>query len=141
MSAKRKKRETGRKPLAKALVMGTLTGSLVWIGLLIAASLLIVRGSEPEKLILPCVFLLAACAAASAGAVCSRFAACGVLVSGLAVGGILLCVVWVLSLALAFGTGGSASPALKVLLCAEFPLFATIGAKLACGKSAAKRRR
>ena len=113
----------------------------MWIGLLIAASLLIVRGSEPEKLILPCVFLLAACAAASAGAVCSRFAACGVLVSGLAVGGILLCVVWVLSLALAFGTGGSASPALKVLLCAEFPLFATIGAKLACGKGAAKRRR
>ena len=140
MSAKRKKRETGQ-PLAKALVMGTLTGSLVWIGLLIAASLLIVRGSEPEKLILPCVFLLAACAAASAGAVCSRFAACGVLVSGLAVGGILLCVVWVLSLALAFGTGGSASPALKVLLCAEFPLFATIGAKLACGKGAAKRHR
>ena len=133
MSAKRKKRATGQKPLAKALAMGTLTGSLVWIGLLIAASLLIVRGSEPEKLILPCVFLLAACAAASA--------ACGVLVSGLAVGGILLCVVWVLSLALAFGTGGSASPALKVLLCAEFPLFATIGAKLACGKSAAKRRR
>ena len=140
MSAKRKKRETGQ-PLAKALVMGTLTGSLVWIGLLIAASLLIVRGSEPEKLILPCVFLLAACAAASAGAVCSRFAACGVLVSGLAVGGILLCVVWVLSLALAFGTGGSASPLLKVLLCAEFPLFATIGAKLAAGKRAAKRRR
>ena len=140
MSAKRKKRETGQ-PLVKALAMGTLTGSLVWIGLLIALSLLIVRRSEPEKLILPCVFLLAACAAVSAGAVCSRFASCGVLVSGLAVGGILLCVVWVLSLALAFGTGGSASPALKVLLCAEFPLFATIGAKLACGKGAAKRRR
>lgn len=140
MSAKRKKRETGQ-PLVKALAMGTLTGSLVWIGLLIALSLLIVRRSEPEKLILPCVFLLAACAAVSAGAVCSRFAACGVLVSGLAAGGILLGVVWALSLALAFGAGGSSSPLLKVLLCAEFPLFATIGAKLAAGKRAAKRRR
>lgn len=140
MSAKRKKRETGQ-PLVKALAMGTLTGSLVWIGLLIALSLLIVRRSEPEKLILPCVFLLAACAAVSAGAVCSRFAACGVLVSGLAAGGILLGVVWALSLVLAFGAGGSASPLLKVLLCAEFPLFATIGAKLAAGKPAAKRRR
>ncbi len=140
MSAKRKKRETGM-PLVKALAMGTLTGSLVWIGLLIALSLLIVRRSEPEKLILPCVFLLAACAAVSAGAVCSRFAACGVLVSGLAAGGILLGVVWALSLVLAFGAGGSASPLLKVLLCAEFPLFATIGAKLAAGKPAAKRRR
>lgn len=140
MSAKRKKRETGQ-PLVKALAMGTLTGSLVWIGLLIALSLLIVRRSEPEKLILPCVFLLAACAAVSAGAVCSRFAACGVLVSGLAAGGILLGVVWALSLVLAFGAGGSASPLLKVLLCAEFPLFATIGAKLAAGKRAAKRRR
>ena len=99
------------------------------------------RRSEPEKLILPCVFLLAACAAVSAGAVCSRFAACGVLVSGLAAGGILLGVVWALSLMLAFGAGGSASPLLKVLLCAEFPLFATIGAKLAAGKPAAKRRR
>lgn len=140
MSAKRKKRETGQ-PLVKALAMGTLTGSLVWIGLLIALSLLIVRRSEPEKLILPCVFLLAACAAVSAGAVCSRFASCGVLVSGLAAGGILLGVVWALSLMLAFGAGGSASPLLKVLLCAEFPLFATIGAKLAAGKPAAKRRR
>ena len=140
MSAKRKKRETGQ-PLVKALAMGTLTGSLVWIGLLIALSLLIVRRSEPEKLILPCVFLLAACAAVSAGAVCSRFAACGVLVSGLAAGGILLGVVWALSLMLAFGAGGSASPLLKVFLCAEFPLFATIGAKLAAGKPAAKRRR
>ena len=140
MSAKRKKRETGQ-PLVKALAMGTLTGSLVWIGLLIALSLLIVRRSEPEKLILPCVFLLAACAAVSAGAVCSRFAACGVLVSGLAAGGILLGVVWALSLVLAFGAGGSASPLLKALLCAEFPLFATIGAKLAAGKPAAKRRR
>ena len=140
MSAKRKKRETGQ-PLVKALAMGTLTGSLVWIGLLIALSLLIVRRSEPEKLILPCVFLLAACAAVSSGAVCSRFAACGVLVSGLAAGGILLGVVWALSLMLAFGAGGSASPLLKVLLCAEFPLFATIGAKLAAGKRAAKRRR
>ena len=140
MSAKRKKRETGQ-PLVKALAMGTLTGSLVWIGLLIALSLLIVRRSEPEKLILPCVFLLAACAAVSAGAVCSRFAACGVLVSGLAAGGILLGVVWALSLMLAFGAGGSASPLLKVLLCAEFPVFATIGAKLAAGKRAAKRRR
>lgn len=140
MSAKRKKRETGQ-PLVKALAMGTLTGSLVWIGLLIALSLLIVRRSEPEKLILPCVFLLAACAAVSAGAVCSRFASCGVLVSGLATGGILLGVVWALSLMLAFGAGGSASPLLKVLLCAEFPLFATIGAKLAAGKPAAKRRR
>ena len=140
MSAKRKKRATGM-PLVKALAMGTLTGSLVWIGLLIALSLLIVRRSEPEKLILPCVFLLAACAAVSAGAVCSRFAACGVLVSGLAAGGILLGVVWALSLVLAFGAGGSASPLLKVLLCAEFPLFATIGAKLAAGKPAAKRRR
>lgn len=140
MSAKRKKRETGQ-PLVKALAMGTLTGSLVWIGLLIALSLFIVRRSEPEKLILPCVFLLAACAAVSAGAVCSRFAACGVLVSGLAAGGILLGVVWALSLMLAFGAGGSASPLLKVLLCAEFPLFATIGAKLAAGKPAAKRRR
>lgn len=140
MSAKRKKRET-RQPLVKALAMGTLTGSLVWIGLLIALSLLIVRRSEPEKLILPCVFLLAACAAVSAGAVCSRFASCGVLVSGLAAGGILLGVVWALSLVLAFGAGGSASPLLKVLLCAEFPLFATIGAKLAAGKPAAKRRR
>lgn len=140
MSAKRKKRETGQ-PLVKALAMGTLTGSLVWIGLLIALSLLIVRRSEPEKLILPCVFLLAACAAVSAGAVCSHFASCGVLVSGLAAGGILLGVVWALSLMLAFGAGGSASPLLKVLLCAEFPLFATIGAKLAAGKPAAKRRR
>ena len=140
MSAKRKKRETGQ-PLVKALAMGTLTGSLVWIGLLIALSLFIVRRSEPEKLILPCVFLLAACAAVSAGAVCSRFASCGVLVSGLAAGGILLGVVWALSLMLAFGSGGSASPLLKVLLCAEFPLFATIGAKLAAGKPAAKRRR
>ena len=140
MSAKRKKRETGQ-PLVKALAMGTLTGSLVWIGLLIALSLLIVRRSEPEKLILPGVFLLAACAAVSAGAVCSRFAACGVLVSGLAAGGILLGVVWALSLVLAFGAGGSASPLLKVLLCAEFTLFATIGAKLAAGKPAAKRRR
>ena len=140
MSAKRKKRETGQ-PIVKALAMGTLTGSLVWIGLLIALSLLIVRRSEPEKLILPCVFLLAACAAVSAGAVCSRFAACGVLVSGLAAGGILLGVVWALSLVLAFGAGGSASPLLKVLLCAEFPLFATIGAKLAAGKRTAKRRR
>ena len=80
-------------------------------------------------------------AAVSAGAVCSRFASCGVLVSGLAAGGILLGVVWALSLMLAFGAGGSASPLLKVLLCAEFPLFATIGAKLAAGKPAAKRRR
>lgn len=131
MSTKRKKSEAVKIPLVKALAAGTLVGSLVWVGLLIALSLVIVRGKEPEKLILPCVFLLAASAALSAGAVCARFAANGILVPGLASGAVLLGVVWMLSLALAGGASGSVSVPLKVLLCVEFPFFSFIGAKLA----------
>ena len=126
-------------PFIKALAVGTLVGGLVWATLLIGLSLLIVRTSEPEKLILPCAFLLAACAAACAGGVCARLAKKRVLVPGLASGAALLLVIGALSLVFACGSGQT-SPLLKGLLCAEFPLFSVIGARLALPKSGGKKR-
>lgn len=137
--AKAAKKSEGSRSLLGAVGTGVLAGSLIWVILLIGLSFLIVRSGEPEKLILPCVFLLAACAAVSAGAVCTRFAKAGV-VPGLISGIVLLAVVWALSLALASGESGSVSVPLKLLLCAEFPVFSLIGAKLASGKRRSVRR-
>ena len=139
MSPKRKKGERVQIPLAKALAAGTLAVGLVWIILLIGLSVLIVKSTEPEKLILPCVFLLAACAAVCSGAVCARLAGAGILMPGLAAGVLLLAVVWVLSLAFAYGTSGEVSLPLKLLLCGEFPLFSLVGARFTAARGAKPR--
>ena len=135
VKAKAAKKSEGSRSLLGAVGTGVLAGSLIWVILLIGLSFLIVRSGEPEKLILPCVFLLAACAAVSA-----RLAKAGILVPGLVAGILLLAVVWALSLALASGESGAVSVPLKLLLCAEFPVFSLIGAKLASGKRRSVRR-
>ena len=140
VKAKAAKKSEGSRSLLGAVGTGVLAGSLIWVILLIGLSFLIVRSGVPEKLILRCVFLLAACAAVSAGAVCTRLAKAGILVPGLVAGILLLAVVWALSLALASGESGAVSVPLKLLLCAEFPFFSLIGAKLASGKRRSVRR-
>lgn len=142
MTAKRKKAPESKKAsFFKALAIGAGVGIAVWAVLLVGASYLIAGRAEPEKLILPAVFLLAATAAFVAGIVSGKLSGSGVLAPGLITGVLLLAAVWAVSLVCAAGAPGTASLPLKALLCVEFPLFAVIGARMALPSGKPKRRR
>lgn len=117
--------------LGKALAIGLGTGLAVWAALLLGASAVIAGFDDPERYIMPAVFLLAATAAFTAGAVSGRLFGGGVLAPGLLSGGVLLLAVWALSLACAGGGDTMTSLPLKLVLCAEFLFFALIGARIA----------
>ncbi len=134
---KKKIERNGKASFVKALLFGVVTGASVWMVLLVIAAFAISGRSEPENYIIPAVFVLAAVSAASAGIMAVKMSKSSVLLCGIASGGALVALVWVLSLAFS-GSGGEESLLLKLLLCADFLVFAVLCAKL--GASSPKKR-
>ena len=124
----------------KAIGTSTLSGLIVWTVLLFIASYIISKLSVPENFIIPAVFILAALSSLTSGAVCTRLMKKRSYFPGLITGGILILLVFVLSL-LCAGNGGAVSTPLKALICVDFLVFSLLGAKLALPGAPKKRKR
>lgn len=128
--------------LVKALGIGMGSGVIVWTVMLFGTAWLLVRTAEPEKFIIPAVFVLAAASSLTSSCVASKLSASRSFIPGLVTGGVLLFAVWAISLACA-GADGEISVILKLLLCADFLIFSLLGGKLTqpSGKRPKKKRK
>ncbi len=124
----------------KAIFTGAVSGIIVWTVLLFIFAFFIAKLSQPENFIIPAVFVLAAVSALIAGIICTYILKKRSFLPGLACGGILLLLVFILSVACA-KPDTDASIALKALLCADFVVFSLLGAKLAAPGTKSKRKR
>lgn len=128
--------------MAKALGIGMGSGIIVWTALLFGSAWLLVRTAEPEKFIIPAVFVLAAVSSLTSSCIASKLSGTRSFIPGLITGGILLFVVWAISLACA-GAEGEISMVLKLLLCVDFMIFSLLGGKFAqpSGRKTKKKRK
>ena len=104
--------------VVKSIAVGSLTGIIVWVLLLVAAAFLISDTEEPENLVMPAVFVLAALSSVTAGLVSSKLAGVKSIAPGAFAGGVLLLLVWVLSLAIS-GRSNDVSLLLRLILCVD----------------------
>lgn len=128
--------------MARALGIGMGSGVIVWTALLFVAAWLLVRMAEPERFIIPAVFVLAAVSSFTSSCIASKLCGARSFVPGLVTGGALLFAVWAISLACA-GSEGEISVVFKLLLCADFIIFSLLGGKLTqpSGKRPKKKRK
>lgn len=123
----------------KAIGTSTVSGLIVWTILLFVASYIISKLSGPENFIIPAVFILAAVSSLVSGIVCTKMMKKRSLLPGLISAGVLILLVFILSV-LCAGNEGAVSAPLKALICVDFIAFSLLGAKLAV-PGAPKRRK
>ena len=123
----------------KAIGTSTMSGLIVWTVLLFIASYIISKLSQPENFIIPAVFILAALSSLTSGMVCTKLMRKRSLLPGLMAGGMLILLVFVLSV-LCAGNEGAVSVPLKALICVDFVIFSILGAKLAIPGSQKRRK-
>lgn len=124
----------------KAILTGAVSGIIVWTILLFLFAFFIAKLSEPENFIIPAVFVLAAVSALLSGIICTAMSGKRSFLPALICGGILLLLVFILSVACA-KPDNNTSMALKALLCADFVVFSLLGAKFAMPSTKSKRKR
>ena len=131
MVLKKRKSNTVTKVKAhsmlKSIFIGSGIGIILWALLLVAVSALLSGLDEPEKFVSAAAFLLIALCSFVSGIVSVKLAGEHNILPGVASGGVLLLIVWALSLVLSPSDGAISLP-LKLILVFNFMFYALLGA-------------
>ena len=123
----------------KSTFMGAAMGVVLWLLLLVAVSYLLSGFDEPENFETAAAFLLVAVCSFASGFITLKLYGVRNILPGIMSGGILLLLVWALSLALSQSNGIGTVP-LKLILVFNFIFFAFLGALSGRPSTRAKRR-
>lgn len=113
--------------MLKSIFIGSGIGIVLWALLLVAVSAVLSGLDEPEKFVSAAAFLLIALCSFVSGIVSVKLTGEHNIMPGFASGGVLLLLVWALSLALSRSDGVMSLP-LKLIIVFNFLFFAFLGA-------------
>ena len=125
--------------LIKSIFIGSGVGIVIWALLLVGASSVISGFDEPENFVTVTAFALIALCSFISGMIAVKLSGVRNILPGFASGGILLLIVWALSLALSRSDGAMSLP-LKLIIVFNFLFFALLGALAGRPSGKVKRR-